>query len=113
MTTVEDLVQHVSEKRRQAIKGAIQLLEDDDEILAFLFAVVCADVGSLVNSLASHPEIFPRFHKLSSTQKSFAVTSAICAIMTKTTTLPTTPKAVADMIMAQKEIRPRIAIVLR
>lgn len=110
---VDDLVQHVSEKRRRAIMGALQLLEDDDEILAFLFAVVAADVASLVNSLAVQEEAFPRFNKLSPTQKSFAVTSAICSILTRTTTIPTTPKAVADLVLAQKEISPRIAIAIR
>lgn len=112
MSLVEDLVEHTNIKRREQIKRCIQLLEDGDDILAFLVGAVASDVGSLVMALREQTEAFPIFARLPPQMQTVAVTTLISSIVNPVSIALNAQNA-SDLLAATREIAPATKIIVR
>lgn len=112
MSLLEDLIEHTNKRRTVSIKQAMQLLDDGDDIVAFLVGIAASDLASLTQAFAQQDEAFPLFCRLPYAQQVYLMAMLLSGLVSREQ-IDLSVQTMSNLIAAKQEIMPQTEIVVR
>lgn len=99
-----DLVNKVNDDRCRAVDRATDLLDNPEEIRAFLFAIIASDIAALIDALAYQDKLHPLFSKLSRPYQVMGVMGILANLVQEGRHPPANKQALDLVSAAVKEL---------